>query len=657
MFTRVFNHDSTQDSVFEHTAIPLLKKFLDGDNCVLFAYGMTNAGKTHTIQGTTQNPGILPRLVSKVLEFISTRKNHEFHASMLEVYQDNIYDLLGKRKEKLSIRDGSGKVEVAKLSYHAINSTQDAYKLMDTAASKRTKASTFLNTGSSRSHAVYTLTLSRPSADGKDIVTSSFQLVDLAGAERGNRTKATSAQQKEANIINTSLMQLWRCLQAVKRRNADLNGSMEVIPFRESKLTHLLMPILSRAGLSGVAMVACVNPQPDDYDETLSILSNASIASKIREFADVGRVASDNVPHAIPVVAPPAPPAPTPTPVVVPAPVSKGIRLEDLKDYKDKQAAVAAAAAAALANSKKRKHSESSTSNLKRTTSKRGIQPNIKTMTISLPDDIESGRSSELTEGTEYLEEEEDGQQFKKMKSEIQSLKEMNEQLIQQSIYRESEIRKEVSEEMMMRSNHLLNTIQDLRNQLDSKNDFNQESISVNTITKSCKKIQKNQRLLAEKEIINDLKEAEEELDRMKNEFEIEKEELLQKNEELQNELVFYKQFYEVHKHLSTKGVNNLVNQENGVSVLPVKKSPNRSPLSPLTKAHSVNNISPAANKHNILPMFSGANDYPSKKPLDINNNNNNLKNSPQRLRSAVANGGGEGNGSYFNRLRSQYAR
>ena len=48
---------------------------------------------------------------------------------------------------------------------------------------------------------------------------------------------------------------------------------MEVIPFRESKLTHLLMPILCRAGMQGVGMVACVNPQADDHDETLSILS------------------------------------------------------------------------------------------------------------------------------------------------------------------------------------------------------------------------------------------------------------------------------------------------------------------------------------------------------------------------------------------------
>jgi kinesin family protein 22 len=216
MFSRVFDAHSQQTEIFQHTTQPMLKRFVESnENCVIFAYGMTNAGKTHTIQGTNNNPGIFPRLVASILE--SKIASSSLHVSALEIYQENIYDLLGKRREKLSIRDGYGKVEVNKLSFHSINSTQDAFKLMDTAASKRSKSSTFLNTGSSRSHAVYTLTLTRPSSNG-EMNTVAFQLVDLAGAERGARTKATSTQQKEANNINTSLMQLWRCLQAVKRK-------------------------------------------------------------------------------------------------------------------------------------------------------------------------------------------------------------------------------------------------------------------------------------------------------------------------------------------------------------------------------------------------------------------------------------------------------
>lgn len=184
MFTRVFDSRSEQTEVFENVAKPLFNRFLSGENSVILSYGMTNAGKTYTIQGSAQNPGILPRLVTKILDHVSMHSGWALHASMLEVYQENIYDLLGKKREKLSIRDGNGKVEVSKLSIHPISSTQDSFRLMDIAASKRSKSSTFLNTGSSRSHAVYTLTLTRPTDDGRDIVSTAFQLVDLAGAER-----------------------------------------------------------------------------------------------------------------------------------------------------------------------------------------------------------------------------------------------------------------------------------------------------------------------------------------------------------------------------------------------------------------------------------------------------------------------------------------
>ena len=94
IFTRVFDSHSQQNEVFEHSTAPMLKKFLDGDNnCVLFAYGMTNAGKTFTVQGSSQNPGILQRFVSAILDHTAFRPNYELHVSMMEIYQENIFDL------------------------------------------------------------------------------------------------------------------------------------------------------------------------------------------------------------------------------------------------------------------------------------------------------------------------------------------------------------------------------------------------------------------------------------------------------------------------------------------------------------------------------------------------------------------------------------
>ena len=263
-----------------------MERFVGGDSVVFFAYGMTNAGKTHTIQGEPDAPGMLPQLVEAVLKKLGKMSEWDLQTSMMEIYQEKIYDLLGKKKDKLSIRDGNGRVEVMKLSSHPISSASEAMELMNTAASKRSKSNTFLNTGSSRSHAIYSLTLNRV-IDGRE-VSAVFQVVDLAGAERGKRTMGTMAQQREANNINMSLMQLWRCLQAMQVACKSGKNS-DVIPFRESKLTHLLMPLLSRVGLKGIAMITCVNPQINDYDETISILGNASLACQIKEISDLGR--------------------------------------------------------------------------------------------------------------------------------------------------------------------------------------------------------------------------------------------------------------------------------------------------------------------------------------------------------------------------------
>ena len=182
-FNRVFGPSSGQDEVFEHSVEPLMDRFLNGENCVFIAYGMTNAGKTHTIQGDTANPGSLPRLVEEIFQREEIlHEECELSLSILEIYQEDIFDLLrpdNKKKEKLKIRDGGeGRMEVSKLSAHSINSSAEAFKLMDQAAFNRSKSRTLLNSGSSRSHAVYSLVLKKESG------MSVFQIVDLAGAER-----------------------------------------------------------------------------------------------------------------------------------------------------------------------------------------------------------------------------------------------------------------------------------------------------------------------------------------------------------------------------------------------------------------------------------------------------------------------------------------
>lgn len=136
-FNRVFSPSSTQDEVFSFSVEPLMERFLNGDNCVLMAYGMTNAGKTHTIQGDSQNPGSLPRLVQEIFKKMDSSSKFDLQLSILEIYQEDIFDLLNKKKDKLKIRDANGRMEVPKLSTHQISSSGEALRLMDMATSNR----------------------------------------------------------------------------------------------------------------------------------------------------------------------------------------------------------------------------------------------------------------------------------------------------------------------------------------------------------------------------------------------------------------------------------------------------------------------------------------------------------------------------------------
>lgn len=340
----------------------------------------------------------------------------------------------------------------------------------------RSKSKTSLNSGSSRSHAVYTLSLTKPATSERDAVSSMFQIVDLAGAERVKRTDATTAQLREANSINTSLMQLWRCLQGMKKKSAD-------IPFRESKLTHMLMPFFAKAGLQGVTMIACVNPQAEDYDETLSVLTNVSIACKIREISF----------------------RPEPAPSVIEKP-----RMHKSSILMPQKVGQATAG--------KGKRSSSLISDV--------------TCDTALAD-YHAGTEQELS-NIPFV---------RGLKEEIERLTIENQQLQNDQWARETEIRLEVSEEMAKRSQHLLERIQELQDELSSKEQ------ATYTIQQSCKKVKRKQRDEEHVQRARDLEEAEDEIERLKAQHDGEILALKQENTALRNEV---KRLKSVHENISS---------------------------------------------------------------------------------------------------------
>jgi kinesin family protein C1 len=261
-FDKVFPPSAGQGFVFDEVS-DFIQSALDGYHVCLFSYGQTGSGKTHTMQGCGNGPmrGIIPRAVSKILDqaraMNSQKWNFNLTASFLEIYNENLNDLLtsmqpsnGESNKKLSIkRDREGKSFVDGLTKIPIDANdsfagmQQLEALMGVASRSRSVASTKMNSQSSRSHSVFMLHLNGYNEESGAIVNGALNLCDLAGSERLDRSGAgnDAKRLKETQSINKSLS----CLGDVF--NALATGASHV-PYRNSKLTYLLQDCLSGDG-------------------------------------------------------------------------------------------------------------------------------------------------------------------------------------------------------------------------------------------------------------------------------------------------------------------------------------------------------------------------------------------------------------------------
>lgn len=267
-FNMVLNEKSTQAMLFDGIR-DLVVSMLDGYNVCIFAYGQTGAGKTHSMQGTREQPGIYTRTFNELFKVAEDRKGWkiELKGSLLEVYNEELRDLLADpkefgKKEKLSIKQGKDGNCVPGLAVRPLASPSDVEDMLTTGSSNRSTACTDMNAHSSRSHLLVQIFGTCTSPEGKT-TSSTITLVDLAGSERLAKSGVTGDRAKEAIAINKSLAALGDVINA----RASKSGHT---PFRNSTLTHLLQDSLS--GESKVLMLLAVNPCKDHVEETMCSL-------------------------------------------------------------------------------------------------------------------------------------------------------------------------------------------------------------------------------------------------------------------------------------------------------------------------------------------------------------------------------------------------
>ncbi|KAB0361352.1 hypothetical protein FD754_005508 [Muntiacus muntjak] len=284
-----------QDDVFKCLGENILQNAFDGYNACIFAYGQTGSGKSYTMMGTADQPGLIPRLCSGLFERTQKEENEEqsfkVEVSYMEIYNEKVRDLLDPKgsRQTLKVREHSvlGPY-VDGLSKLAVTSYKDIESLMSEGNKSRTVAATNMNEESSRSHAVFKITLTHTLYDVKSGTSGEkvgkLSLVDLAGSERATKTGAAGDRLKEGSNINKSLTTLGLVISALADQGAGKSKN-KFVPYRDSVLTWLLKDSLG--GNSKTAMVATVSPAADNYDETLSTLRYADRAKHIVNHAVV----------------------------------------------------------------------------------------------------------------------------------------------------------------------------------------------------------------------------------------------------------------------------------------------------------------------------------------------------------------------------------
>lgn len=284
VFDKLFDECTAQEDVYHNTTRPLLDSVLDGFNGTVFAYGATGCGKTHTISGTLEQPGIIFLTMKELFERIDGLRDTKIidvSLSYLEIYNETIRDLMHPDNggKLLTLREDANKrINVSNLTSHKPQSVEDVMDMIIIGNKNRTSSPTEANATSSRSHAVLQINVTQKNrtADVKEDHTfATLSIIDLAGSERAAATKNRGERLHEGANINKSLLALGNCINAlcdVRRRNH--------VPYRDSKLTRLLK--FSLGGNCKTVMIVCISPSSHHYDETLNTLKYADRAKEIK---------------------------------------------------------------------------------------------------------------------------------------------------------------------------------------------------------------------------------------------------------------------------------------------------------------------------------------------------------------------------------------
>ncbi|XP_027368410.1 kinesin-like protein KIN-4C [Abrus precatorius] len=298
---------SPSSAIYDDCVAPLVDALFHGYNATVLAYGQTGSGKTYTMgtnyTGEENSGGIIPKVMETIFKRVQVMKeSSEFliRVSFIEIFKEEVFDLLDPNSSRgdvastakpavptrvpIQIRETvNGGITLAGVTEAEVKTKEEMSSYLSRGSLSRATGSTNMNSQSSRSHAIFTITMEQKNGD--DVLCAKLHLVDLAGSERAKRTGADGMRLKEGIHINKGLLALGNVISALGDERKRKEGGH--VPYRDSKLTRLLQDSLG--GNSKTVMIACVSPADTNAEETLNTLKYANRARNIQNKAIINR--------------------------------------------------------------------------------------------------------------------------------------------------------------------------------------------------------------------------------------------------------------------------------------------------------------------------------------------------------------------------------
>uniref|UniRef100_A0A8C3SSS5 Kinesin-like protein KIF24 n=1 Tax=Chelydra serpentina TaxID=8475 RepID=A0A8C3SSS5_CHESE len=273
-FDEVFGEACTNQDVYMKTAHPLIQHIFNGGNATCFAYGQTGAGKTYTMIGSHQNPGLYALAAKDIfrqLEASQSRRELRVWISFYEIYCGQLYDLLNGRRRLFAREDSKHVVQIVGLREVQVDTVDLLLEVILKGGKERSTGATGVNSDSSRSHAIIQIQIK----DSTNRMFGRISFIDLAGSERAADARDSDKQTKmEGAEINQSLLALKECIRALDQEHTHT-------PFRQSKLTQVLKD--SFIGNSKTCMIANVSPSHIATEHTLNTLRYADRVKELKK--------------------------------------------------------------------------------------------------------------------------------------------------------------------------------------------------------------------------------------------------------------------------------------------------------------------------------------------------------------------------------------